>query len=151
MVSKEQRKRASLHENLQLLRSITNSHASSMKSIISDASNYIGGLQQRIERLNEEIAYQTASRVDDQPQVTVETLEKGFVVSVFSEKSYPGLLVSVLEFFEGLGLEVLEATASCTEYFRLRAVGAEEDMETLQAEEVKQAVQRAIKWCQENE
>jgi hypothetical protein len=59
-------------------------------------------------------------------QVTVETtLGHGFLVNVFSDKSCPGLLVSVLEAFDELGLSVLEATASCADTFRLEAVGGE--------------------------
>ena len=57
--------------------------------------------------------------------MTVETLEKGFLINVFSEKSFPGLLVSILEVFEELGLSVMEARASCTDTFRLEAVGGE--------------------------
>lgn len=55
-------------------------------------------------------------------QVKVETLEGGFVINVFSEKNCPGLLVSVLEAFEELGLEVLDARVSCSHNFRLQAV-----------------------------
>ncbi|KAM5556807.1 hypothetical protein ABKV19_024279 [Rosa sericea] len=113
MVSREH-KRAALYEKLQLLRSITNSHA----------------------------------------QVTVETLEKGFLINVFSEKSCPGLLVSVLEAFEELGLNVLEARVSCAESFRLQAVGGEneEEGEGIDAHAVKQAVAVAIKsWSESTE
>lgn len=65
------------------------------------------------------------SKYESYQQVTVETLEKGFLINVFSEKSCPGLLVSVLEAFEDLGLNVLEARVSCAESFRLQAVGGE--------------------------
>lgn len=65
------------------------------------------------------------SKYESYQQVTVETLEKGFLINVFSEKSCPGLLVSVLEAFEELGLNVLEARVSCAESFRLQAVGGE--------------------------
>jgi hypothetical protein len=61
-------------------------------------------------------------------QVTVETLvggHGGFLINVFSDKSCPGLLVSVLEAFDELGLSVLQATASCADSFRLEAVGGE--------------------------
>ena len=58
-------------------------------------------------------------------QVSVQTLEKGFMINVLSEKSCPGLLVSVLEAFEELGLNVLEARVSCADSFRLQAVGGE--------------------------
>lgn len=58
-------------------------------------------------------------------QVTVETLEKGFLVDVFAAKTCPGLLVSILEAFEGMGLSVLEARVSCADTFRFQAVGGE--------------------------
>ncbi|XVF57882.1 hypothetical protein PTKIN_Ptkin07bG0018200 [Pterospermum kingtungense] len=124
MVSREN-KRASLHEKLQLLRSITNSHAMNKTSIIVEASKYIEGLKQKVERLTQDIAAAQSSN-DQNPlpmEVTVETLEKGFLINVFSDKSCPGLLVSILEAFEEMGLNVHEARVSCTESFRLHAVG----------------------------
>jgi hypothetical protein len=64
-------------------------------------------------------------------QVTVETLagagpgQHGFLINVLSDKSCPGLLVSILEAFDELGLSVLQATASCADTFRLEAIGGE--------------------------
>ena len=62
-------------------------------------------------------------------QVTVETLagagQHGFVINVLSDKSCPGLLVSILEAFDELGLSVLQATVSCEDTFRLEAIGGE--------------------------
>jgi hypothetical protein len=59
-------------------------------------------------------------------QVTVETLGHGFLVNVSSDnKNCPGLLVSILEALDDLGLNVLEATVSCADTFRLEAVGGE--------------------------
>ncbi|XP_012483903.1 transcription factor SCREAM2 isoform X1 [Gossypium raimondii] len=148
MVSREH-KRAALHEKLQLLRSITNSHAVNKTTIIVDASKYIEELKQKVERLNQGIsAAQTSNDQNPLPmQVTVETLEKGFLINVFSEKSCPGLLVSLLEAFEELGLNILEARVSCTDSFRLQAVGGEneEQSESIDAQVVKQAVLQAIK------
>ena len=47
-------------------------------------------------------------------QVTVETLagagQHGFVINVLSDKSCPGLLVSILEAFDEMGLSLLPAT-----------------------------------------
>ncbi|XP_004307709.1 PREDICTED: uncharacterized protein LOC101296810 isoform X2 [Fragaria vesca subsp. vesca] len=154
MVSREH-KRAALYEKLQLLRSITNSHALNQTSIIVDASKYIEELKQKVEILNQDIADATSSHDQNQlPVVTVETLEKGFLINVFSEKSCPGLLVSVLEAFEELGLNVLEARVSCAESFRLQAVGGEneEEGEGIDAHAVKQAVAVAIKnWSESTE
>ncbi|KAG6531328.1 hypothetical protein ZIOFF_005133 [Zingiber officinale] len=144
MVSREQ-KRAALHEKLQLLRSLTNSHALRKSSIILDASKYIQDLKQKVGRLKQEINACTQSQVLQNnngslcsPQVIVETLEKGFLINVCSEKSCPGLLASVLEAFEQLGLHVVEAKASCTDAFRLVAA------ESMEAQAVKEAVQRAV-------
>ncbi|XP_014504151.1 uncharacterized protein LOC106764378 [Vigna radiata var. radiata] len=146
MVSKEQ-KRAALHEQLQHLRSLTNSHALNESSIVIDASKYIEKLKQKVERLNEEIASaETSTAHDPLPMVTVETLEKGFLINVYSAKGCSGLLVSILEVFEEMRLTVLEARVSCTDTFRFQAVGEnEEERDTIDAHTVKEAVGQAIK------
>ncbi|KAK8534093.1 hypothetical protein V6N13_028224 [Hibiscus sabdariffa] len=152
MVSRED-KRAALHEKLQLLRSITNSHAVNKTTIIVDASKYIAELKQKVERLNRDIsAAQSSNHQNLLPMVTVETLDKGFLINVFSDNSCPGLLVSLLEAFEELGLNILEARVSCTNSFRLQAVGGEDDEqnESIDAQVVKRAVLQAIKNWSEN-
>ncbi|WOL16321.1 hypothetical protein Cni_G25108 [Canna indica] len=147
MVSREHR-RTAMHEKLQALRSLTNSHALRKSSIILDASKYIRELKEKVGRLNHEIiaTAQNSPSVDKNlsiPEVSIETLEKGFVINVFSEKSCPGLLASVLEVFEGLGLNVVEAKASCIDAFRLVAVGRH--AESTDEQVVKEAVRHAIK------
>ncbi|KAJ7965106.1 Transcription factor bHLH61 [Quillaja saponaria] len=150
MVSREH-KRAVLHEKLQILRSITNSHALNNTSIIVDASKYIEELKRKVERLNQEVTTAQTSSDQQNPMVTVETLEKGFLVNVFSDKSCPGLLVSILETFEEMGLTVLEARVSCTDSFQFQAVGGEdEDQDEIDAQAVKQTVAQAIKNWGEN-
>ncbi|KAJ0046873.1 hypothetical protein Pint_06662 [Pistacia integerrima] len=81
-------------------------------------------------------------------QVTVENLEKGILINVLSKKSCQGLLVFILEAFEELGLNVLDARVSCTDTFSLQAVGGElneENGETIDAQVVKQALLKAIR------
>uniref|UniRef100_A0A453APL8 BHLH domain-containing protein n=1 Tax=Aegilops tauschii subsp. strangulata TaxID=200361 RepID=A0A453APL8_AEGTS len=56
IMSRERKKAAALQEKMQILRSITHSHALSNPSIVMDASEYIKGLKQKIARLNQEIA-----------------------------------------------------------------------------------------------
>ncbi|XP_023551079.1 uncharacterized protein LOC111809011 isoform X4 [Cucurbita pepo subsp. pepo] len=150
MVSREHNN-ASLHHNLQLLRSITNSHALNKASIIVDASKYIEELKQKVERLNQDIS---TVQTSIHPMVTVESLAKGFSINVFSEKSCQGLLVSILEAFEELGLNVLEARVSCTDSFQLQAIAEIEEQgeEAIDAQAVKEAVVQAIKiWSQSGE
>ncbi|KAL8539337.1 hypothetical protein ACS0TY_001094 [Phlomoides rotata] len=148
MVSREL-KREALHDKLQILRSITQSHAMNETSIVLDASNYIKELKHKVEKLNEEIASAESSstRQNLWPRVTVETLEKGFLVNVNSATSCPGLLVSVLATFEELGLNVLEARVSCADTFHLQALGGEneDDEEIVDAQMVKRAISNTIK------
>ncbi|GKU99561.1 hypothetical protein SLEP1_g12392 [Rubroshorea leprosula] len=154
MVSREHKRAKVLHEKLQLLRSITNSHALNETSIIVDASKYIEELKKKVERLNQDVADAQTSDKNSLPmQVTVETLKKGFLINVFSAKSCPGLLVSILEAFEELNLNVLEARVSCTDSFRLKAVGGEneEEGEAIDAKVVKQVVLEAIKHWSEKD
>ncbi|KAG9158877.1 hypothetical protein Leryth_022428 [Lithospermum erythrorhizon] len=133
----------------------SNSHARTNISILEDASKYIEDLKQKVETLHQDVA-QTSSNQNSscEPVVTVETLEKGFLVNIYSDKSCPGLLVSVLEAFEELGLNVVEARISCTHSFHLETVGGvenEESEEPLNDEVVKQTILEAIKnWRESN-
>ncbi|KAK6786551.1 hypothetical protein RDI58_015076 [Solanum bulbocastanum] len=158
MVSREQKRASVLHEKLQLLRSITKSHALSESSIIVDASKYIQELKHKVERLNIDITPTTSpqtnsnSQTSSWPQIEVETLEKGFLVNVYSERSCPGLLVSILQVLEDLGLNVLEARVSCTDTFRLQAFGGEDEEAMINAQVVTEAVFEAIKnWSESKE
>ncbi|KAL6138955.1 hypothetical protein ACLB2K_064233 [Fragaria x ananassa] len=147
MSSSRGRKNAALYEKL---RAATNSTAMNRASIIVDASKYIQELKKKVDTLNQDVK---ASQNSSSPaQVTVETLEKGFLISVLSEKNCPGLLVSILEAFEDLGLDVLDARVSCADNFRLEAVGGEnqgDQADSIDAQVVKQAVLQAIQnWSQ---
>ncbi|KAK9279933.1 hypothetical protein L1049_013617 [Liquidambar formosana] len=154
MVSREH-KRAAMYKKLKLLRSITKSHAQSTTSIILDASKYIDELKENVERLDQDVATGRNSP-DHNPmpvQVRVQAQEKGFLVDVLSEKSCPGLLVFILEAFEALGLDVLQARVSCSDSFHLEAVGSIEKQgqaEHIDNQVVKQAVLQAIKNWREN-
>ncbi|KAL3630536.1 hypothetical protein CASFOL_023520 [Castilleja foliolosa] len=148
MVSREHN-RESLHDKLQILRSITHSHALNDASIVLDASNYIKDLKQKVEKLNGEIATAESSiRQNVWPRVRVETLEKGFLVNIDSGNySCPGLLVSIMATFEELGLNVVEARVSCADTFHLQALGGanEEDEENINAQTLKRAISNTIR------
>ncbi|KAK1421360.1 hypothetical protein QVD17_23627 [Tagetes erecta] len=155
MVSRKHKKDVLLHEKLQLLRSITNSHANNDSSIILDASKYIEHLKQKVEILNLEIASgQSSSYQNASPVVTVEAVEKGMQVNLYSERSCQGLLVYVLKVFEELNLNVLEARVSCTGSFHLEALGVENEQngESIDAHIVKQTILHAIEnWSENND
>ncbi|KAJ8898879.1 hypothetical protein K2173_008188 [Erythroxylum novogranatense] len=152
MASRKQKK-AALYEKLQLLRAATHSTAENKTSILVDASKYIEELKGKVESLNQEMeTTEATSSLNQLPvQVTVETLEKGFLINVSSEKNCPGLLVSILEAFDEIRLEVLDARVSCSDNFQLEAVGAE-NVDSIDGEMVEQAVLQAInKWRDNNE
>ncbi|XP_022890837.1 transcription factor bHLH61-like isoform X2 [Olea europaea var. sylvestris] len=144
-MNSRKQKRAALYQQL---RSATNSTSVTTTSIVVDATRYIEELKEKVQKLNQDIA--TLQNSDEQssslPMVTVETLEKGFLINVYSEKNCPGLLVSILEAFERLGLEVLDARVSCSNNYRLEAVSENEGQaESIDARVVKQAVVQAIR------
>ncbi|RID47252.1 hypothetical protein BRARA_I03865 [Brassica rapa] len=90
--------------------------------------------------------FQLLRSITNSHAVTVETLEKGFMIKVMSSKNEPGMLVCVLEVFEDLGLEVVEARVSCKDSFSLHAIGISnnDDCESMDGEAVKQAVAVAV-------
>ncbi|KAF8652423.1 hypothetical protein HU200_062753 [Digitaria exilis] len=148
MVSREQKKGA-LHEKLQILRSVTHSHAEDNMTIIADASSYIKDLKQKIAKLNQEIASAKHANVC-QPFVSVEVLKNGFLINVFMDNCSSRLLASILEAFDEIGLSVLEARATCAGSFCFQAVGEEEGESLIGAHAVEQAVVQAIKNCPSN-
>ncbi|KAK7294819.1 hypothetical protein RJT34_17716 [Clitoria ternatea] len=153
MASKEQRREnqnplESLQDTLQQLRDVTNSTALNKASIILEASKYIEELKQKVEGLNSELGISESSttQINELPMVTVKTLKRGFFINVILEKNCPGMLVSILEAFEELGLDVLDARVSCEDSFQLEAVGKESHKEdSVDEQMVQQAVLRAIK------
>ncbi|CAL5440503.1 unnamed protein product [Camellia sinensis] len=79
-------------------------------SIIVDASKYIEELKGKVERLSQDVASSQSSNGQN---------------SLPIKKKCPGLLVTILKAFEELGLDVLDANVSCSDNFRLEAVGGE--------------------------
>ncbi|KAM1386810.1 hypothetical protein PS1_033231 [Malus domestica] len=150
-MSSKERKKAALHEKLLQLRAATNSSALNKTSIIVDASKYIEELKRKVDGMRQGVGTsQNSIAQNPLPAVTVETLEKGFQIHVLSEKNCPGLLVSILEAFEELGLDVLDARVSCSDTFQLEAVG--EAADSIDAQAVKEAVLQAIQtWSTSSE
>ncbi|KAL2317400.1 hypothetical protein Fmac_031276 [Flemingia macrophylla] len=142
-------KRTALCRSIQQLRSTTTSHARRRTSVILDALEYIRGLKQKLQELNQ-LAVAAAQNVVDygpMPTLKVEPQEEGFMIKVLSERSCQGLLVFILEAFERLGLEVIQARASCVDTFCLEAFGIKEnnqDTHLVDAQVVEQVVSQAI-------
>ncbi|KZV49871.1 hypothetical protein F511_32292, partial [Dorcoceras hygrometricum] len=124
-------------------------------TVVDAYSKHIKRLKERVEKLNEEVAVlQSSNHQTSSPSVKVETLEKGFRIKVFSEKTCPSLLMAVLEAFEELGLQILDATVSCAHYFTLEAISEGEGQFDVSrdGQVVKQALLQAIRsWNQNSE
>ncbi|KAM0991668.1 hypothetical protein ACFX13_010210 [Malus domestica] len=150
-MSSKERKKAALYQKLLQLRAATNSSDLNKTSIIVDASKYIKELKCKVDMLSQGVGTsQNSIARNPLPAVTVQALEKGFQIHVLSEKKCPGLLVSILEAFEELGLDVLDARVSCSDTFQLEAVG--EGADSIDAQAVEQAVLQAIQtWSTSSE
>ncbi|KAF8411071.1 hypothetical protein HHK36_003610 [Tetracentron sinense] len=140
MVSSRQ-KRMALRQKLHILRTLTKSKSVRKSSIIMDALYYINHLKLKLEAMNREyrnllIQFQVPT------EVKVEKMETGFLVRVRSEKGRD-LLVSILENFEEMGLDVLQARVSCNHSFFMEAIVQAED-QTVDIREVTQAVFKAL-------
>ncbi|XP_078435798.1 uncharacterized protein LOC144706670 [Wolffia australiana] len=149
MVPPIQKRRRVALGKLQQLRSVANSHAQTSASILHDASTYIQELLQKIEDIVEDNDSYHKNKNEDrltQSWVTVEAQEKSFLVRVFSKKTGPHLLVSILSAFEDLGIDVIDARVSCAESFRLEAIGREkEGTGEVDSEMVKEAMLQAVR------
>ncbi|PUZ43421.1 hypothetical protein GQ55_8G008000 [Panicum hallii var. hallii] len=159
-------------KKLQLLRSVTKSNAANKTSILVDASKYIKELKDKVE---EAAAASSAADTDSSSSsssgsamaaatVSVSSVDldssnsscrRGFRINVSMERTRPGLLVSVLEAFEDLGLDVLDADVSCADdtAFRLQALGSGQGQQqgggsgSVDEQKVRQAVLQAISIC----
>ncbi|XP_058095529.1 uncharacterized protein LOC131240970 [Magnolia sinica] len=144
MVSRSQRKLA-LRRKLRVLRSLTSSKSLRRKSVIMDALDYIKELKLKVEMLNN--AYKNlVNQIQVPTEVKVERSEKGFVVRVLCSKGRD-LLVRILEAFDQMGLNVLQARVSCNNSsFCMEAIGEEEEVERerLDVRVVKQALLKAL-------
>ncbi|OIV95199.1 hypothetical protein TanjilG_21589 [Lupinus angustifolius] len=118
-------------------------------SVLLDASKYIQGIKRKLQELNKLAAASSQNIIayDPMPKLKVEPQEEGFMIKVQSQRSCQGLLVFILEAFEELGLDVLQARVSCEDRFCLEALGIKENNEDtrhLDAQLVEQVVLQAI-------
>jgi UTP:GlnB (protein PII) uridylyltransferase len=98
----------------------------------------------------------SVSSVDLDNNSSNSSSRRGFRINVSMARSRAGLLVSVLEALEDLGIDVLDADVSCADdtAFRLEALGSGQGQGQQQAasgsvdeQKVRQAVLQAINKC----
>ncbi|KAI3682818.1 hypothetical protein L1987_83102 [Smallanthus sonchifolius] len=151
MGSKEKR-RAALYQKIKELGSVSQSEAVNKTSIVVEAAKYIEELKEKVEKLQDDIT-SLSQDISLPVKATVETIDKGFRITVISEEDCPGLLVAILETFEELGLDVRDTNMSCSNKFHLEAIGENEtDADEIDTQVVKSAVLKAIKnWSDSND
>ncbi|PON95855.1 Nucleic acid-binding, OB-fold containing protein [Trema orientale] len=160
MGSSSQRKRIAFRRNFHLLRalSISKSHAK-RRSVVMDAFFYIYLLKLKLEGIKREYSNLVAIKEEylkmmnhihnPNKEVKVEKTEEGFMnVRVRCEKG-EDTLVSVLETFEEMALQVLQARVSCTnDSFSLEAttafVSEDPNQAQLDVRDVTRAITNAI-------
>ncbi|KAG6423628.1 hypothetical protein SASPL_114029 [Salvia splendens] len=117
MAAKTQRKMA-LRKKLHILRTLTKSKSVKRSSIIMDAFLYIYKLKLQVEAIKKEYQY----LINNIQQVKVEKVGTGHQVVMVTCKKGEEILVSILEAFEKLNVNVVQARVSCNHFFGMEAI-----------------------------
>ncbi|XVF25615.1 hypothetical protein REPUB_Repub13aG0227400 [Reevesia pubescens] len=152
MVTKLQKRTAS-RRKLHLLRTLTcNSKSVKRSSIILNILLHFHKLKVKLEEIQREYQNLMAIRneystllkhIQIPKEVKVEKIGEEFVVKVSCNKG-GDKLVSILETFDELGLNVLQARVSCSHLFSMEAIAVAQDQQTTDIKDVTKAVLKAI-------
>ncbi|XVE88234.1 hypothetical protein DITRI_Ditri19aG0053300 [Diplodiscus trichospermus] len=152
MANKLQRRTAS-RRKLQLQRTLTNSISVKRSSILLNFLLHFFKLKAKLEEIQREYQNLVAIRneyltllkyIQIPKEVKVEKNGEEFAVKVTCNKG-GDKLVSILEAFEELGLNVLQARVSCSHFFAMEAIAvAQDQQQTIDIKDITQAVLKAI-------
>ncbi|KAI8000872.1 hypothetical protein LOK49_LG09G00951 [Camellia lanceoleosa] len=131
-------KRMTLRRKLHVLKTLTNSKSVKKSSIIFDAFLHIYKLQLKLEAIKRQYLY----LMKHIQEVKVEKVGEEFLVRVTCKKGQD-VLVSILEAFEEMGLNVLQASVSCNYFLDIEAIVKAQD-QGIDVREITQAVHKAI-------
>ncbi|KAL5732142.1 hypothetical protein ACHQM5_004795 [Ranunculus cassubicifolius] len=132
-----------LRRKLQVLKAITRSKSEKKSGIIMDAVNYITLLKNKVEQLTQE--YDDLKEQPLLPILDVKVVELEsccFAVRVTCEK-VQDLLVSLVEAFEKMGIEVLQADINANEVFDMEAIIETED-ESVDVDDVTETIYEVL-------
>ncbi|XVF87296.1 hypothetical protein PTKIN_Ptkin18bG0107900 [Pterospermum kingtungense] len=152
MVTKLQRRTAS-RRKLHLLRTLTNTKSVKRSSInIVKVLLHVYKLKVKLEEIQREYQNLMAIRneylmllkhIQTPKEVKVEKIGEEFVVKVTCNKG-GDKLVSILEAFEELGLNVVQARVCCSHFFVMEAIAVAQDQQTTDTKYVAEAILKAI-------
>ncbi|KAH1055950.1 hypothetical protein J1N35_034015 [Gossypium stocksii] len=152
-MAKKVQRRAASRRKLQLLRTLTNSKSVRRRSIILNVLLHFHKLKVKLEEIQREYQNLMAIRneyfsllkhIQIPKEVKVEKLgEDQFVVKVRCNRG-GDKLVSIVEAFEELGLNVVRARVCCNHIFAMEAIVVAQDQQTTKTKDVTQAILKAI-------
>ncbi|XP_047307523.1 uncharacterized protein LOC124911123 [Impatiens glandulifera] len=140
-------KRMALRRKLLILRNLTNSKSVKKSSIMKDAFLHIYKLKMRVEAMKKEYL----DLMQHFEEVKVEKMGEGLfgirVTKCCKIKGKDSMMVSLLEGFEGIGVNVMQAKVSCNYFFHMEAILKPQSVSLLDVDHVKvitQAIHHAI-------
>ncbi|KAK1557405.1 hypothetical protein Q3G72_024134 [Acer saccharum] len=154
MVSSSLQRRIALRRKVHILRTLTNSKSVKKSSIIIDSLLYIYKLKLKLEAIKRE--YSNLMEIKRQyiylmehiqvpEEVKVEKIGETFLVKVICKKGDQNKLVSILEVFDEMGVNVVQASVSCNYYFSMEAIVAPQNpAEAMDVRQVIQLISKAI-------
>ncbi|KAG4146422.1 hypothetical protein ERO13_D05G156400v2 [Gossypium hirsutum] len=151
MVTKLQRRTAS-RRKLQFLPTLSNTKSVKRSSIVLNVLLQCHKLKVKLEEIHRE--YQNLMTIGNQyftllkhiqvsKEVKVEKVGEEFVVKVSCNKGRDKL-ISILEAFEELGLNVVRARVNYSHFFAMEAIAVAQDQKTTDINDVTQAILMAI-------
>ncbi|KAH7568740.1 hypothetical protein JRO89_XS06G0040300 [Xanthoceras sorbifolium] len=153
MVSSSLQRRIALRRKLQILRTLTDSKSVKKSSIIMDSLIYIYKLKLKLEAIKREYSNLMAIKrqylylmehVQVPEEVKVEKVGEMLLVRVTCKKGAESKLVSILEVFDEMGLNVVRASVSSNYVFEMEAIVAAQNPEAVDVREVTQVISKAI-------
>ncbi|XP_042009865.1 uncharacterized protein LOC121758550 [Salvia splendens] len=112
-------RKIALRRKLQILRTLTKSKSEKRSSTIKDTSLYIHKLKLQVEAIKKE-CQQLINQIHE---VKVENVGRGFLAVRVRCKKGEQIMGSILEMFEELNLNVVQASITCKNFFGMEADG----------------------------
>ncbi|KAE8659656.1 hypothetical protein F3Y22_tig00116962pilonHSYRG00830 [Hibiscus syriacus] len=150
MVTQLQRRTS--RRKLQFLPTLYNSKSVKRRSIVLNVLLQCHKLKLKLEEIHREYENLVAIRnqyftllkhIQIPKEVKVEKVGEELIVKVSCNKE-GDKLISILEAFEELGLNVLQAKVSCSHFFAMEAIAEAQDLQTTDIKDITQAILKAI-------
>ncbi|XP_057797629.1 uncharacterized protein LOC131013528 [Salvia miltiorrhiza] len=143
MAAAKTQRRMALRRKLHILRTLTKSKSVKRSSIIMDAFLYIYKLKLQVEAIKKEYQY----LINHIQQVKVEKIGTGHLVVLVTCKKGEEILVSILEAFEKLNVNVVQARVSCNHFFGMEAIVQDSVDAAILSHAILEVIQKQTQIC----